>query len=236
MTLAFDADDAVRQIEIQKTVESATAVVLKDHELTLVEADEEEFFAVTELAKTEHPSGSHSSFSFGGSFSGLSASRSFSTFAKKKSYNWNTAESEPGSLWGRPLPERVYQVILSKLLPHKHLAMLASCSSALRKRCNMPRLWIKVDLSNMRSRSRHLVNGLSTSRFAHTRNLDLSGVRTCNDDVVSALSRYCTSLTSLSLKCFLDAGPKMTDVGMRVLADSMCALTLTSLDLTWWFF
>ena len=61
--------------------------------------------------------------------------------------------------------------------------------------------------------------------------MDLSGISTITDDTLAVIGEQCPLLQALSLKCRVDVGPQVTDVGLEDIA--ACCPHLRKIELAW---
>jgi len=131
------------------------------------------------------------------------------------------------SMGGVALPERVVLYILCFLPRIPCVLLVSSVSSYFRKLCEASVLWEDLDLS---------WNTISPDPICHkitdeilqrllTRNyrtsllrVDLSGCKFVCDWTLLNLSKHSYNVRSLSLKCFADVGPQISDAGLVELA------------------
>jgi hypothetical protein len=93
-------------------------------------------------------------------------------------------------------------------------------------------LWGVLKLSGTRCADGHtLIAGLGAERLSKVLIMDLSGISTVTDDTLAVIAEQCPALQSISLKCRVDVGPQVTDVGLEDI--SACCMKLKTIELAW---
>jgi hypothetical protein len=138
------------------------------------------------------------------------------------------------------VPQNVLMNILVLTPRIPYLLRLSCVSAALRRMCTHEMLWDELDVAWDTFTPDPICNSmtdtllariLATTYRALLRKVNLSGCTFVNDWTLHALSRHAFNVEHLSLACYADIGPKITDAGLVVLL--RCVPKLRSLSVAW---